>query len=344
MICPTVSPSKRIGSEPLDRRTLLAAAAASGLAGCSRAGADRPLYAADTHPGDYPTVAAVGWLAEQIAARSDGRIRIRQYPGGQLGEEKDTLELTIFGGIDINRVNLAPLNAIAAETLIPTLPFLFRSEDHMRRAMAGAPGEAVFAALERHGLVGLCFYESGARSFYTTGRDIHTPADLRGQKIRVQNSDLFVAMIEALGGDATPMSYGEVYGALLQGVVDGAENNWPSYESSRHFEAAKHYSLTRHVIAPEALIISKRRWDALAPDDQMLLKTTARESVAVMEKLWQAREMQSEARVRASGVIVTQPADRAAFEAAMLPVWERFLSTPALRRLAQDVQSLGESG
>lgn len=328
----------------MNRRTLFGGVLASGLTACARIGPDRPLFAADTHPADYPTVAAVGWLADRLAERSAGRLRIRQYPGGQLGEEKDTLELTIFGGIDINRVNLAPLNAIAPETVIPTLPFLFRSEDHMRRAMAGAPGKAVLAALERHGLIGLCFYESGARSFYTTARDIHRPSDLRGQKIRVQNSDLFVAMVEALGGDATPMSYGEVYGALLQGVVDGAENNWPSYESSRHFEAARHYSLTRHVIAPEALVISRRRWDALTAADQSLLMTTARESVAVMEGLWRTREMQAQARVRAKGVTVIEPDDRPAFEAAMIPVWERFLATPALRRLAQDVQSMGVGG
>jgi tripartite ATP-independent transporter DctP family solute receptor len=325
-----------------NRRAFLAAGAATALAACDRDGA-RPLYAADTHPGDYPTVAAVRWFAEQVSARSGGRIAIRQYPGGQLGEEKDSLELTIFGGIDINRVNLAPLNAVAPETIVPTLPFLFRSEEHMRRAMAGAPGEAVFAALETHGLVGLCFYESGARSFYTTRRDINTPGDLRGQKIRVQNSDLFVAMVEALGGDATPMSYGEVYGALLQGVVDGAENNWPSYESSRHFEAAKHYSLTRHVMAPEALVMSLRRWRKFNADDQALLVAVARESVAVMNALWRERETQSEARVRASDVTVTEPHERAAFEAAMAPVWERFLTTPALRRLAQDFQAAGDS-
>lgn len=326
----------------MDRRALLVAAAAAGLASCSRSGS-RPLFAADTHPADYPTVAATGWFAEQIEQRTGGRVRIRQYPGGQLGEEKDTLELTIFGGIDINRVSIAPLNAIAPETFVPTLPFLFRSEDHMRRAMAGAPGEAVFAALEQHGLVGLCYYESGSRSFYTTERDINTPADLRGQKIRVQNSDLFVAMVEALGGDATPMSYGEVYGALLQGVVDGAENNWPSYESSRHFEAAKHYSLTRHVMSPEVLVMSLRRWARLSDDDKQVLRSTARESVAVMQRLWAERETQSQARVRASGVIVTEPSDRAGFEAAMAPVWERFVSTPALRRLVEDIQSMGDA-
>lgn len=325
----------------VSRRTLVAAASAAGLAGCVRG--PRPLFAADTHPGDYPTVAAVGWFANEVAKRSGGRLTIRQYPGGQLGEEKDTLELTIFGGIDINRVNLAPLNAIAPETIVPTLPFLFRSPAHMRKALAAAPGQTVLDRLTAHGLIGLCYYDSGARSFYTRRRAIHEPTDLRGQKIRVQNSDLFVAMIEALGGDATPMSYGEVYGALLQGVVDGAENNWPSYESSRHFEAATHYSLTRHVMAPELLVMSKRRWDRIAAEDQTLLREVAQQSMTVMETLWREREAAAERRVREAGVTVTEPTERAAFERLMQPVWTRFLSTPALLRLAQDIQALGET-
>ncbi|MDX2238218.1 MAG: TRAP transporter substrate-binding protein [Hyphomonadaceae bacterium] len=323
------------------RRALLAAAASAGLGACGATPGARPLYAADTHPGDYPTVAAVGWFAEEVARRSHGRLGVRQYPGGQLGEEKDTLELTIFGGVDINRVNLAPLNAIAPETIVPTLPFLFRSEAHMRAAMAGDPGKAVFAALRRHRLIGLCFYDSGARSFYTTRRPVLAPGDLRGMKIRVQNSDVFVAMVDALGGDATPMSYGEVYGALLQGVVDGAENNWPSYESSRHFEAAKHYSLTRHVIAPEALVMSARRWDKLAPEDQALIAGAAADSVAVMAQLWTERETGAEARLRAAGVSVAEPPDRDAFARLMAPVWARFLRAGPLRRLSEDILALG---
>lgn len=315
-------------------------AAAAGLGACGREGA-RPLFAADTHPADYPTVVAVKWFAEQLADRSQGRITVRQYPGGQLGEERDSLELTIFGGIDINRVNLAPLNAIAPETLALSLPFLFRSEPHLRAALAGPAGQTVLDSLAPHGLIGLCYYDSGARSFYTTRRPIDTPADLRGLKIRVQNSDMFVAMVEALGGDATPMSYGEVYGALLQGVVDGAENNWPSYESSRHFEAAKFYSLTRHVMAPELLVMSRRRWERFSPGDQALIRTTATDSVAIMAELWAAREQASEARVRAAGITVTSPADRGAFEALMEPVWDRFLGKPALRRLAEDLRASG---
>lgn len=327
-------------ASPSRRAVLTLAPAGLALAGCGRA-LERPLFAADTHPADYPTVQAVAWMASQVALRSNGAVRIRQYPGGQLGEEKDSLELTIFGGIDINRVNLAPLNTFCAETIVPTLPFIFQSVAHMRRAMAGPPGDLILKSLEPHGLVGLCFYESGARSLYTVKGPVRQPSDLAGQKIRVQNSNVFVAMIEALGGDATPMSYGEVYGALLQGVVDGAENNPPSYESSRHFEAAKFYSLTRHVIAPEPVVVSKRRWDKLTPETQSLLRQTAKESVAEMQRLWGAREAQSEARLRKAGVTFVNDLDRPAFEAAVAPVWDKFLSTPSLRQLAADIRAMG---
>lgn len=322
----------------LSRRSLIAGGLALGAAGCGNSG--QWLRAVDTHPADYPTVKAVAHMAALVAQRTGGRLTIRQYPGGQLGEERDTLELTIFGGLDINRVNLAPLNSIVPETIVPTLPFLFRSVAHMRAAMAGAPGAAILKALEPHGLIGLCFYESGARGFYTARRPVQVPADLKGQKIRVQNSDLFVAMVEALGGDATPMSFGEVYQALIQGVVDGAENNWPSYESSRHFEAARFYAPTDHVIAPEVLVVSAYRWNKLSPGDQAILREAAALSVAVMQALWDAREAEARGRLLAAGVRVSQDLDRAAFAAMARPVWQRFLTTPALRTLADDILAM----
>ncbi len=316
------------------------------LAGALAAGctpdktAARSLSAADTHPADYPTVAAVAAMARDVAEGTGGRLHIRQFPGGQLGEEKDTLELTIFGGIDINRVNLAPLASIAPEALVPTLPFMFDSEAHMRRAMAGPPGDAILAALEPHGLIGLGFYDSGARGFYTMGRAIRQPADMAGLKIRVQSSDVFVAMVEALGAAATPISYGEVYQALLQGVIDGAENNWPSYESSRHFEAAGTYAPTGHVIAPEVLVMARHRWNRLSPADQGILRAAARRSQAVMQKLWAAREQAARQRLLAAGVTITDTVDRAAFRARVLPVWDRFLTTPALRQLASSIRAM----
>ncbi|MCG8442849.1 MAG: TRAP transporter substrate-binding protein, partial [Caulobacterales bacterium] len=300
----------------------------------------RPLFAADTHPAGYPTVEAVREMARLVHERTDGRLSVKLYPGAQLGEEKDTIEIAVFGGIDLNRVNLAPLNAIAMETVVPALPFLFRSIPHMRAAMDGAPGAAILEALEPHGLVGLCFYDSGARSFYNTRRPIRAPEDLRGLKIRVQNSDLFVAMVEALGGDATPMSFGEVYQGLVQGVVDGAENNWPSFENTRHYEVARHYSLTRHVMAPEVLLASKRRWDTLSEEDRAVIRSAARDSVPVMRGLWDARVSASTEIVTASGVAVIEDVDQAAFAALMEPVWDRFLTTPALRRLAEDILAL----
>ena len=256
-----------------------------------------------------------------------------------LGEERDTLEITIFGGLDLNRVNLGPLNSIAKETLVPTLPFMFRSIGHMRNAMDGAPGDDILQALEPHGLIGLCFYDSGARSFYTTDRLIERPEDLAGLKIRVQNSDLFVSMVEALGGDATPMSFGEVYQGLLQGVVDGAENNWPSYESTRHFEAARYYSLTRHVMAPEVLLMSAKRWARLSEDDQALIRQCARDSVPVMREIWDARVERSREIVLATGVEVSEP-DIAPFQDKVRPVWDRYLSTPELQSLATQIAAV----
>lgn len=298
------------------------------------------LRAVDTHPADYPTVRAVAHMADTLARTSGGRLVIQQYPGGQLGEERDTLELTIFGGLDLNRVNIGPLNSIAPETIVPTLPFLFRSTAHMRAAMAGPTGRAVLAALEPHGLVGLAFYESGERGFYTVNRPVRTPADLAGLKIRVQNSDLFIGLIDALGGSATPMSYGEVYSALTQGVVDGAENNWPSYESSRHFEAARFYAPTGHVMAPEVLVMSMHRWNRLTPTDRLLVQQAADASVPVMQALWDEREAQARIRLLAAGVVVVRDVDRAAFEARVGPLWERFLTTPALRALAQAMRAV----
>jgi TRAP-type C4-dicarboxylate transport system substrate-binding protein len=203
--------------------------------------------------------------------------------------------------------------------------------------MDGAPGAAVRRALEPHGLIGLCFYDSGARGFYTVDRPVRTPADLAGRKIRVQNSDLFVATIDALGGAATPMSYGEVFQGLTQGVIDGAENNEPSYESSRHFEAAPFFAPTAHVMAPEVLTMARHRWERLAPSDRALIAETAARSVPVMRYHWDAREAAAIARLRAAAVTFVPDVDREAFRRQVLPVWDRFLGTPALRRLAADM-------
>jgi len=313
--------------------------AATGLAGGCSPRKERLLRAVDTHPAGYPTVETVEYIGRLLAERTGGRLGIEHYPGAVLGQEKDALEITIFGGIDLNRVSLAPLNSIVPETVVPGLPFLFRSIEHMRRAVDGPPGRKILDALTPHGLIGLCFYDSGGRSFYTTERPINTPEDLRGLKIRVQSSDLFVDMVRVLGGSPTPMDFGEVYQGLMQGTVDGAENNWPSYESTRHFEVAPYYSETRHVMAPEVLTMSARSWKKLSMDDQDLIRDCVRESVPYMRRLWDAQVAKARAAILASGVTVTQP-DPARFAALVKPVWDKFLTTPAMRNLVEDIAAI----
>lgn len=328
----------------LSRRSVLLAGAASGaLAACGR-GSGRTFLSSDTHPADYPTVQAVDEMARLLRERTDGRLDVKTYAGGQLGSERDTLEITIFGGLDLNRVNLAPLNAIEPVTTVPALPFLFRSNAHMRRALDGSIGDEILGSLTRHGLIGLCFYDSGDRNFYNTKRPIYAPSDMKGMKIRVPNSDLYVSMIKALGADATPMSIGEVYQALVQGVIDGAENNWPSYESGRHFEVANYYSLTHHVIAPEVLVMSARRWEKLDTKDRDLVRQAARDSVPFMRLHWDARVEEAQAKILAAGVKVNEIADPAAFSSAMRPVWDKYIVTDVQRRLVQEIDAMAEAG
>ena len=332
---------EKAANSVLRRRTVAAGLIAGGglaLAGCGMNA--RVLRSADEHPADYPTVLAVNEMGRLLRERTNGEFSIKTYAGGQLGVEKDALEITIFGGLDLTRVSIAPLSAIASEAVVPSLPFLFRNTAHMRTALDGAPGQAILAALEPHGLIGLCFYDAGARSFYTRGRAIRKPEDLKGLKIRVMNSDMFVSMVEALGGDAAPMPYGEVYQGLLQGVIDGAENNWPSYESSRHFEVAKTYSLTEHVMAPEVLVMSAKRWRKFSEDKQEIIRACAKDSVPFMRKLWDERSRLAEGHLREANVEIIAP-DMQAFVEKVSPVWDQYLTTPTLRKLAEDIQTIG---
>ncbi len=322
----------------IDRRQLVLAPLL--LSACGRRGGSRPLFAADSQPDDYPTTQGLHAIDRLLNERTNGEMRVRVYPGGQMGAEKDTLEIAVFGGLDLTRVNLAPINSIVPETIVLALPFLFRSIEHSRAAFDGAVGRRILEAMMPYGLRGMCYYDSGARSFYNTKRPIYSPDDMAGMKIRVQNSDIYVAMMQALGANPTPIPYGEVYQSLVQGVVDGAENNYPSYESSRHFEAAGHYSLTRHVMAPEVLVASRRSWDRMSAEEQTYLQDAASDSVPIMRELWDARVGVSKQRVLDRGVQVVEDVDHAAFAEKMLPVWGRFVTTPPMQALVDEILSL----
>ncbi len=302
------------------------------------------LRTTDTHPADYPTVQALAYMADHLSRASDGRLTMKIYAGGQLGEEKDSLEITIFGGIDLNRVNLAPLNSIVPETIVLGMPFMFDSIEHMRAVVDGPIGDEILAAMEPHGLIGLAYYDSGARSFYNVERPVRVPADLGGMKIRVQNSELFVELVSALGANPTPMSFGEVYESLVLGTIDGSENNWPSYESTRHYEVAPHYTRTEHSMAPEVLVMSRHRWLKLDPADRELVREAARASVPVMRSLWDERVRRSRERVLENGNRVIETVDKAPFRDAVAPVYDRFLTTPALRSLASRIRAESPGG
>ncbi|KAB1087209.1 TRAP transporter substrate-binding protein [Neorhizobium galegae] len=313
---------------------------AFGLAlSATAANAQVTLRSADIHPDGYPTVDAVKYMGELISQRTNGRIKIQVMNNSVLGGEKDTIEQTRFGVIDLNRVNAAPFNNLVPQTTVLGLPFLFRSTEHMHKVVDGPIGDEILKAFEPHGLIGLAYYDSGARSFYTTKKPITKLADLKGMKIRVQQSDLWIAMMQAFGANPTPMPMGEVYSSLETGVVDGAENNWPSYESARHYEIAKNYTLTEHSLNPEILVMSKISWDKLTPEDQKIFRQAAKDSVVKMGELWTAREKSSEAKVRAAGANIIK-VNKDEFSAAMKPVYDKFVTDAKQKALLEQIQAV----
>ncbi|WP_249691382.1 TRAP transporter substrate-binding protein [Stappia sp. WLB 29] len=301
--------------------------------------ADIVLRSSDTHPDGYPTVEAVKYLGELVKERSNGRIEIEVFHSAQLGQEKDTIEQTQFGVIDMNRVSLGPFNNIIEETQVPSLPYIFRSVDHMHKVMDGPIGQEILDAFSAHDLVGLVFYDAGSRSFYNRQKPVESMADLSGMKFRVMQSDLFVDMVNALGANATPMPYGEVYSSIQTGVIDGAENNWPSFESSGHYEVAGYFTLDEHLIVPEVLVMSKKSWDKLSAEDQELIRQAAKDSVPHMRKLWAEREAASEAKIREAGVKIVSDIDKTPFIEAMKPVYEKYVTSDKLKDLVARIQA-----
>ncbi len=314
--------------------TLVAAALMAGTAA-----AQTVLRSSDTHPDGYPTVEAVKYFGELVKERTAGRYSVEVYFGAQLGQEADTIEQVRSGVLDLNRISMAPFNSLVPLTKIPSLPYLFTSPDHARKVMAGEIGDEVAKGFEEHGVVVIAFYDGGARSFYNSKKPINSLADLAGQKYRVIQSDVFVDMVSALGATATPMPYGEVYSAIETGVIDGAENNFPSYESAKHFEVAKNYSLDEHTIVPEVFVMSKAAWDKLTPEDQAIFKAAGKESMEKQWELWDARVAQSRKIVEDAGSAITTP-DKQPFIDAMKPVYEKYVNTPELKDFVARIQAV----
>jgi tripartite ATP-independent transporter DctP family solute receptor len=300
--------------------------------------AARDFRSADVHAKDFPTNQAVMYMGEQLSKATGGKDKIKIFGDSALGSEKDTVEQVKIGAIDMVRVSTAAFHGIVPESMIPSLPFLFRDIDHFRKTMYGAQGDKILAAFDKAGFVGLCLYESGARSMYAK-KPIHNVADMKGLKVRVQQSDLWVSLVNAMGASPTPMPFAEVYTGLKTGLIDAAENNIPSYEETKHYESAPIFSETMHVMSPEVLVFSKKVWDTLAPDEQAAIRKAAKESVPYYVKLWDAREKDARAAVLKGGakIIDSSQIDKKSFVDVEKPVWDKYASTPELKSLVQDI-------
>ncbi len=314
------------------KTSLLALAAALSLSAHAVEFRSADIHNAD----DYPTVVAVKHMSTVLEKLSGGKHKIKVFNKGALGSEKETIDQVKIGALDMVRVNVAPMNNICPMTMVPTMPFLFRSVDHMRKSLDGPVGEEILKSCEPFGYIGLAFYDSGARSIYAK-KPIKTVADTKGMKIRVQQSDLWVALVGAMGANATPMPFGEVYTGLKTGLIDAAENNIPSFDTAKHVEAVKFYSRTQHSMAPEILLFSKAIWDKLPANEQAMIRQAAKESVAVQRKAWDEAESKSLANVRAAGAEIVE-VDKRSFQAVMGRVYDKFMTTADMKRAIKAIQ------
>ena len=265
-------------------------------------------------------------MAERLDEISGGKMRIDIYPSGQLGGERETVELVQIGSLAMTKVSTSPLESFVPAMQLFSIPYVFRDREHFFKVLDSDIGKELLESTEVARLRGLGYYDAGSRSFYTTDKRVRSPADLAGLKIRVQKSQTSVRMVAALGGSATPISWGELYTALQQGVVDGAENNPPSFYLSRQYEVSKYYTLDEHTSVPDILLMSSRIWDDLTPDQQAWLQEAVDDSVAYQRKLWQEATDEALAAVQAAGVEVIYP-DKAPFQQAVVAMKESYAGT-----------------
>ncbi|HUS97754.1 MAG TPA: TRAP transporter substrate-binding protein [Hyphomicrobiaceae bacterium] len=310
------------------------------VAGLASGATAKEWRAWNIHVKGYPNTIAMDNFAELLAKKTNGKLTLKNFHGGVLGNQPDAIEQVRIGALEVGNFNLGPIGPIAPEANVVSLPFIFKDMGHMHRALDGDAGAQISAGMAKKGLIALAWYDSGARSFYNTKKPIMKPADLTGMKVRVMNNDLYSGMISALGGNPSPMAFSEVYQSLKTGVVDGAENNWPSYESTGHFEVAGYYSLSQHLIIPECVCINAKVFAALSDSDKKAVSEAARESAVLQRQLWSERAKASREKVMKSGVKFNEIADKSAFQAAMKPVYDKYLaSNPGIVPLVKLIQN-----
>ncbi|MBV8744614.1 MAG: TRAP transporter substrate-binding protein [Xanthobacteraceae bacterium] len=313
--------------QPYGRALSIAVAALSLIAPSTFAQQKVVLKASDVHPAGYPTVIAVENMGKKLEAATNGRISVQMFPSMQLGGEKEAIEQAQIGAIALARVSVGTLGPVIDDLNVLNLPFLFRNTAHMQKVIDGPIGQELLdkvTANPRAGLVAICWMDAGARSVYDTKRPIKSIADLKGLKVRVMGNPMFVDMMNALGGNGVAMGYDQVFSALQTGVVDGAENNPPSFVFDNHYQVAKYYTLTEHLIVPEILVMSRKTWDQLSKDDQALIMKFGREAQLEERALWTKYENDAMEKAKAAGIQITQINDKAPFQDAVKPVWDKY--------------------
>jgi tripartite ATP-independent transporter DctP family solute receptor len=336
------------GRMTMDRRTVLRLCAVTlgALATDLRTGAlaqqKLVLKAADVHPLGYPTVEAVVSMGRKLEAATGGRLSVQMYPSMQLGGEKEAIEQAQVGALALARVSVGPMGPLIPELNVFNLPFMFRDDAHMEQVIDGAIGDELLKKLSSHptaGLIGLCWMNAGTRNVYNSRKPVKSIDDLKGLKIRMMGNPVFVDTMNALGGNGVAMGMDQLVNAMQTGVVDGAENNFPTYATGQHYRYAKYYSLTGHLMIPEILVFSKRTWDTLSPDDQGLIARLGKEAQQEQRKLWYAMEDKSIKQIEAAGVEIVKIDDKAPFQAAVKPVWDKYATQhAALIKRIQDLK------
>lgn len=311
---------------------LLGAATAVAML-CGTALAAEEWRAWNIHHDGHPNTPAMDRFAELVDKNTNGEIKLEVFHGGVLGSQPDAIEQVRLGAIEVGNFNLGPIGPMVKEANLVSLPFIFKSVPHMFRVLEGEAGDIMGAAMAEAGLTPLAWIDAGARSFYSQ-KPINTPADVEGLKIRVMNNDLYTAMISALGGNPSPMAFSEVQQALKTGVVDGAENNFPSFKNVGHFEVTTHYSLSEHLIIPECICVNTAKFNALSPELQAALRSAAEEAALYQRELWAIQSDKARKDVEAAGIVVNEIADKAPFQSAMDTVYEEYLTAnPDMRKL-----------
>lgn len=330
----------------MDRRQFVAlggaAAAGAMLAPEAFAQAKMVLKATDVHPLGYPTVEAVVNMGKKLDEATKGRLTVQMYPSMQLGGEKEMTEQAQVGALAMARISVGPIGTLVPDLNVFNLPFVFRDTAHMEKVIDGEIGQELLKKVSDHptlNLIGLCWMNAGTRNVYNSKRPIRTIDDLKGLKIRMMGNPLFVDTMNALGGNGVAMGFDQLINGLQTGVVDGAENNYPSYSSGQHYRYAKHYSETGHLMIPEVLVFSKRIWNTLPKEDQALIMKLSAEAQQEQRKLWYEMEEKALADMKANGVEVIKIADKKPFQDAVKPVWDKYgAQHKALIQRIQDVK------